>query len=209
MIHNGIDPDQYYDASHVIMQGTKMSFVIVGNVVEWKRQAEAVHACLRLLQSGYTNFVLTVIGEDISPYAIELKEQVKENHAEEYIVFLGKDSHPEKFYKAADITFMCSVSEAFGRVTVEAMLGGSLVIGAESAGTKDIINNKQTGLMYESGNEEDLYKQIRYAIDHKAEARCIAKSGRNDMLKRMTAEINAKKINDLYMEVYQNDRSAT
>ena len=53
--------------------------------------------------------------------------------------------------KHADIALMCSRGEALGRVTVEAMLSENLVIGADSAGTKEIIQNKVTGYLYKTG----------------------------------------------------------
>ena len=43
----------------------------------------------------------------------------------------------------ADVSVVTSRCEAFGRVTVEAMLTGNLVLGADSAGTKRTFEKRK------------------------------------------------------------------
>ena len=52
-----------------------------------------------------------------------------------------------------DIALVASCSEAFGRVTVEAMLAGMLVIGADVAGTSELICDGVNGILYEDDNQ--------------------------------------------------------
>ncbi len=96
---------------------------------------------------------------------------------------------------------MCSQSEAFGRVTVEAMMSGCLVIGANSGGTMELVSDNETGLLYTSGDYSDLAAKIRLALKYPDRMRDIAKQGQSKMLNEMTAQNNAFRINELYREI--------
>ena len=96
---------------------------------------------------------------------------------------------------------VCSKYEAFGRVTVEAMMAGCLVIGANSGGTIELIEDGSTGVLFESGDYVDLVNKMIYVIENKNNAKKIAKNGRNVALQRFTALINASNIRNLYLDI--------
>lgn len=52
-----------------------------------------------------------------------------------------------------DILCMCSDREAFGLSTVEGMLSGCLIIGTNTGGTTEILEDGTTGLLYAQGEE--------------------------------------------------------
>ena len=96
---------------------------------------------------------------------------------------------------------VCSKYEAFGRVTVEAMMAGCLVIGANSGGTIELIEDGSTGVLFESGDYVDLVNKMIYVIENKNNAKKIAKNGRNVALQCFTALINASNIRNLYLDI--------
>ena len=115
--------------------------------------------------------------------------------------FEGYQKNVSKFLDKSDIFCMCTKWEAFGRTTVEAMLSGNLVIGANTAGTKDLIDDGVTGILYNQGNSEDLYNKIVLAIENKSRSKEIAKSGRKYMFENMSSEKNADEIYKLYNDI--------
>jgi glycosyltransferase involved in cell wall biosynthesis len=60
------------------------------------------------------------------------------------------------FWAAAHVGLMCSQSEAFGRVTVEAMRAGLPVCGTNSGGTPEIIEPGIAGLLSPAGDANAL-----------------------------------------------------
>ena len=203
MIPNGIDPSSFLCREHEIFELDPYRFAIVGNLSEGKGQEELIRACIKLHEEGIDCFKLTVAGNDKTEYAEKLKAMVEQNKIRN-IEFVGVVSNPEKLFQSVDITFMCSKSEAFGCVTVEAMMAGSLVIGARCAGTLDIIEDGVSGLLYLPGNTEELADKIKYCISHPDEARKVAKHGQNVALEEFTAEKNAEEINAQYSEIRLN-----
>jgi len=106
-----------------------------------------------------------------------------------------------QWYKNADIAFSCSVAEAFGRKTVEAMLAGTLMIASDTCGTLDIIENEITGLLYEQGNPKDLAAKIIFAMNNKTQCQYIADAGRTFAYENLSARKNAELVKNIYEEI--------
>lgn len=206
VIYEGIDPIPYISLDHIILNQPKIQILIVGRVCEKKGQMNAVQACIDIHNSKYSNISLTIVGADTNPEALRIKEYVVTSKATDYITFEGSKKDTGTYYKTADITLMCSTSEAFGRVTVEAMMAGSLLIGTRSAGTSELIRHGENGLLYTVDDVKDLEYKICYAIEHVDEMRKIAKQGQTDMLKNMTAEINAEKVQNVYLNIFEGSK---
>lgn len=202
---NGVDAQEFYEKNHRILQGKVAQFLIVGTISEKKGQKQLVEACAELLKKGYANFNLKIVGKGITDaYTKGIASLIEKENLSSHIEMVGFQKHPARLYKQADVTFICSSAEAFGRVTVEAMLAGSLIIGANTAGTKDLIDNERTGILYQSGDSHSLSAKIMWVMDHQDNARVIAQNGRGEMIANMTAEINAQHVNDVYQQILIN-----
>jgi glycosyltransferase involved in cell wall biosynthesis len=65
-----------------------------------------------------------------------------------------------RYFQQSHAALMCSRSEAFGRVTVEAMKLGLPVIGADRGGTPELVRDRETGLLYPHGDPSALAERI-------------------------------------------------
>ena len=99
-----------------------------------------------LAKLGYS---LRIIGESNPNYMKELKRIIQENNIEQAIDFIGRTENVKDHMSKATAFLMCSENEGLGRVSVEAMFYGCLVIGRNSGGTKDFIFNGKTGLLFD------------------------------------------------------------
>ena len=205
-IYNGIDPKVYYDAEKTILEGDEVKFISVGEIAEYKGQYLLIKALGELKRRGFENFSVDLIGNLPLYYRPEITALIQENRIGDKVRFLGRQSHVEKFYRESDIMFVGSRSEAFGRITVEAMLSGCLVIGADTAGTKEILDSEKYGLLFELGNISELCDKIEAALRDRAAARALAARGRAHALERYSAEANADSVNALYRELLEGGR---
>lgn len=201
MIYNGIDADIFYEPNKKILENTKTIFIFVGNFAYHKGHLEFVHACVKLAKCGINDFEIWFIGSGNPMIQKEVVKYLQENGLSDNTKMIGYTKNVADYYKKADIAFTCSKSEAFGRITVEAMLSGNLVIGADVAGTKELITHGKTGLLYHQGSSEHLAETMLYALTHKEEMQVIANEGRVSMYETMTAQINAQNIVNVYKEV--------
>ena len=206
LVYNGIpvSEDSYIEVENRF-RGDKIHLVIVGRVTEAKGQQEAAKALRILVQEyGMKNAVLHIVGYmGKDPYELELKQFVEENGLQENVVFYEFTKHPFAVTKDCDIGLMCSVAEAFGRVTVEYMLASLCTVGTNTGGTPEIIGDGESGLLYRQGDPADLAEKIKWMIDHKEEANTMMQKGRARALEQFTIQATAGGIKNLYEELVQ------
>lgn len=79
-------------------------------------------------------------------------------------------NRPQNFlcnlFNISDVSVVPSKDEAFGLVVIESLACGTPVIGANSGGIPDIIND-QNGLLFEVDNVEDLKDKLEYFLSNK------------------------------------------
>src|SRR5690606_32894116 len=109
-----------------------IQLLYVGRIVEWKRVHLAVESLHQLVNRGYTDAVLKIIGPTFSEkYLEELKSYVKKNKLEQNVFFLGLKEHHEliPYFQEADLFLLPSDKETFGMVMIESMACETPVVG--------------------------------------------------------------------------------
>lgn len=197
VILNGIDTNRFYRPEKELYQNEKFILVYGGGYARRKGIYEFASALKLLVDMGVTNFEAQFIGEPNEKY----KQHLTKIGLDPYIRYLGYQKNVTQWYEKADMAFSCSKAEAFGRKTVEAMLAGTLMIAANTAGTLDIVFDKKTGLLYQQGDPIDLAFKILYAMKNKEECQEIAKNGREFAYNNLSALKNAEEIKRVYDEI--------
>lgn len=196
-IYNGIDARDFYAPDKTILFEKSPTFIFVGGLSARKGCFFLIKALEEYSLRGFGNFRIIIIGRGNK----EFRSIIENSPIKENIEYLGYQKNTDKYYQESDIAFTCSDSEAFGRVTVEAMLSGCLVIAANSGGTSEIISDGETGLLYDAGDVDGLIESINTALANRKDAKEIAASGRTYALNNFSADVNADKISDLYSTV--------
>lgn len=201
LIYNGVPIDDYIQDKKALLQNEQLSILISGTLIEGKGQEEAIEAIVILLKKGYHNINLYLAGEGDKEYISKLKRIVKSNNCEDSIHFMGQLSR-EKLNQvrlSSDIELVCSRNEAFGRVTVEAMMSDLLVIGADTGGTKELIRNGENGILYKQGNATDLALKVEKVLCNKKMARKWIKVAKEEAIKLYDIKVTAKNVYNLYL----------
>lgn len=198
VIYNGIDDNRFFSPEHNIYTNENLKFICVGEIYKQKGQFELINACAKLQESGINNWNLSVIGRgNIN----SLQEVINKYNLSNKIELLGYKSNVQDYLRESDIAFIPSYCEPFGRVTVEAMMSGCLVIAANRGASPEIITNNKTGLLFEAKNSNDLCKVIQFAILNKELIKNIAQQGQRFALEKFSAKENAYKVYELYKNI--------
>lgn len=136
-----------------------LEIVMVGTKLEGKGQAEALEGLARARAAGVPAR-LRLVGPGRPEYVLTLKRAARKLGVEDFTEFVDAvpDAGPE--FEAADVALVCSRSEAYGRVVVEAMRKELPVIGARAGGTEEQLAESGGGLLYEPGDPADLAAQM-------------------------------------------------
>jgi glycosyltransferase involved in cell wall biosynthesis len=81
-------------------------------------------------------------------------------------------------YASSDIFVFPAVNETFGNVVLEAMSSGLPVVAAAKGGQLDLVNHKQTGLLFDPYDEKAFIQAVKKLIDDKAYAWQLGELGR-------------------------------
>lgn len=148
-------------------EGTPLNILIAGILQEGKGQLDVLKAFNELNKAG-VQANLYIAGKGDESYTKVLKNYVIENHLDEKVHFLGFVEDMSALRKKMHIAVVASKSEAFGRVTIEAMLGGLVVVATDAGANSELIDNGRTGYLYPSGDYHNLFECI-YKIQENRE----------------------------------------
>lgn len=199
VIYDGIDQSEYMDCKdRTILVNDLVRMVYAGRFVRNKGCMELLEAVRRLRDSGFTEFQLDLYGNG------ELEKEMKS-----FVRVQGLDSmcffHPfvsdiASVWKNADIAFSCAYAEAFGRVTVEAMMSGSFVIGTKGGATPELLKNGKYGAVVDLNS---LDKAVEYVLNNKKIVQNVAKSAQRYALKEYTLDQTLKKTWSIYQKAME------
>lgn len=202
VIYNGIDFSPNEIMQHEILTNDVVKVAIFGRISEKKGQFELAQAMEKLYDKKNLDYELLIYGgiQEFN-YFEKIQEFIKLHGAENRIYYKGMTSHSIEVMKKIDILGICSNQEAFGRVTVEGQIAGCLVIGANSGGTKELINDGVTGYKYVTHNIDNLSNVIWDAIQNREMSNKIATAGQSYAIEHFSARKNAEEIMNLYDEL--------
>ena len=169
---------------------------LVGRINEFKGQYLLLEAMDILVKKGL-DIQAYIVGHAMDEtYLEKLKEDVKVKNLENNFHFLGFEKNPHSFMQACDAVVMASKCETFGLVSIEAMQVETVVIGANSCGVLEIIDDEKNGLLFENQNSNDLADNIELLYNNKEFKNKLAKAGQ-------------KKAEDKFSNVKQFEKLAS
>lgn len=204
MIYNGIDECSFLKKREIMANPNAVNLLCVGRIGPGKGQKDLISAAALLKKRTLLTPSIIFAGTYSKEIYKEYLELAENLNVADQISFIGQVDNMPELYSKTDILCMCSKMEAFGRVTVEAMLAGNLVIGSNSGGTPEILNQGEYGILYESGNYHDLSKKIEYCLSHTKDIQLMAKKGQEYVSREFNAQLNAKNIKKVYLRLLEN-----
>jgi glycosyltransferase involved in cell wall biosynthesis len=158
-VHNGIDCNQVLpDVSTVIDARATWGFpadaILVGTVgqlIARKRVADLIHVVARLRRDQpQVDLRIVVVGEGRE--AQPLAQLAASLGIANRVLLTGFDPQPLRLVAAMDIFALCSASEGLPRVILEAMLLRRPVIASSIVGSRELVADSETGVLYPCGD---------------------------------------------------------
>lgn len=164
LCYNGVDTSEFYPGPVQVPRELEGASVVIGAICVL-RPEKALH----LLQEAFarirgidSRMRLLIVGE--GPERSRLLENSKRLGIEDACVFLPATAKVAPLLRAIDIFVLCSVSEAFSNALLEAMACGCCAIGSRVGGTPELTGENERGLLFESGNVEDLARRLTTVV---------------------------------------------
>lgn len=161
-----------YNTSHIVR------FVVVGSVEYRKGQDILVKAAEKVLDHGYTNFEIDLIGNYGNQYSDELLLQIEQ--ARLPIRLLGPIGNMDLLKKLEEyhVLICCSRQDPLPVVVTEAMMKNIPSIMSNSIGTCDYIEDNQNSLVFDNENSDELCEKIIWCICHRDSLKEMGRNAR-------------------------------
>ncbi|NWG35222.1 MAG: glycosyltransferase family 4 protein [Chloroflexi bacterium] len=199
IIYGAIDTRPYLASQRTVLRSS-LSLLYIGRLTREKGVHTAIEGVGHIVRHyGVENVKLTVIGDGDADYVRTLREFVARARLASFVDFLPaqpKEALPS-LYPRFDILIFPSIwAEPFGRVIVEAMASGVVVVGTAVGGAAEILADGENALTFPPNEPEALSRQLKRLIDSPSLRERLAEKARQtaaekfDLL-RMTAGIES------------------
>ena len=176
-------------------------FLFVGQIQRRKRHDDAIRA-LALVARDYPHARLAIAGNVFDPvYFEELKRLAAELDVASRVEFLGTRTDVPALMRRAEAVVLCSESEAFGWVILEAMAHGAPVIASSVDGPREVIEHERTGLLVPCRDVAGYAAAMRRVLACPGLAAWLAGNARRAVAACFSAAAMVNGIQAVYREV--------
>ena len=179
VIYNGIRDSVFCNGRIDRDNHDDMGFLISGNLSDAKNQMLVLEAVKKIKETGISyKYRIYIAGEatalkESKEYERKLRRYVTENkitNAE----FLGYVENMKELRNSkVDVEIVASRSEAYGRVAIEAMASGNLVLASNTGSNPELIGNNKNGMLFMDNDSHDLAEKMMWCMDNPDKMRDI------------------------------------
>lgn len=199
VIYNPINVELKKEYENIRYSQDKVKTILfAGTICDWKGCGELAKACDILSDEGF-EIRLDLVGKTGS-YADGLKSQYSDK---KWFNLIGKVKREElmEMYGKADIVCFPSWWENMPMVCIEAMLSGAVVLGSNSGGMSEIIEDGKSGFLVEPKNPIALAKRIKEILLLNSEEKEIIS---NNAVERIKYNFSMKVILNQTLDYYKS-----
>lgn len=183
-------------------------FLFVGRIQKTKG-VEEVYEAFKVFHAKHSEYQLLYAGgwANNECYANSFRNRIMKDGMSEHVVMLGQRTDVYELMRKAQALLVLSYFEGFGFITAEAMYNECIVIGNNTAGTKEQFDNgvNKTGqeIGLRTNNYIEAAEAMEYVISNNMdEMRQRAKAVVTDMY---STEVCANSIESFYHRIMNNN----
>ncbi len=188
------------------LSGDVFRLAIFGRVEHIKGQHLVVQAVEQLVQQG-DKVQLAIIGHVMDQdYFSQLQQEIEAKGLQQSVFYLGFHDNPTSIMPCFDAIVLATECETFGLVLAEAMRAGVAVVGSDCGGVPEIIAHEKTGLLFASGNADDLAQQLQKLVSDERWRLQLAAAGKADADKRFSEQQHFARLQHVFRAVLDQAR---
>lgn len=202
LIYNGLGTEIYEQLRHSAradspLVGDHLRLIIIGRLEPQKDHAMALRAMRRILDR-HPAAELWIVGSGSLQQAIE--RQVEELNLGAAVRFWGQRKDIPDLLAQADVLISSSIWEGFPTVVLEAMAAGVPVVATDVSGSRELVQNGQTGFLVAKEDDLGLAEAVLHMIEAPQDARQMALVAQQRVAEHTFAQV-ARRYEDLYIDI--------
>ena len=121
-------------------------------------------SCKKIIEGSEENFLIAPPLRKSLNLSSSFTDQSVASSARKH-EFVRKKLQEASVFVQHSVTAPNGDTESFGISLIEAMARGKLVVSSDNLGSKSLIQDKKTGLLFKQGNSDDLKIVLNYLIN--------------------------------------------
>jgi glycosyltransferase involved in cell wall biosynthesis len=160
VIPNGVDIKLFNKRKDGSVLDGDPKILYVGSL-SWTKGIDILIRAVARVRSDLPGMRLHLVGPTTS-FSEEIRLLIRKEGVEKEVLFHNYVPHSilPRYYGSADICIFPSRLESFGLVILEAMASGAPIVASNIPSFREILSDGESGLLFESGNDEALSKAI-------------------------------------------------
>jgi len=191
---NGLHPERIRKEFN--LKGPLLLFV---GTLEERKGVKYLIKAFPKIKTSFTNIKLLIVGKPLpgqQGYQKGLKQIVKDPD----LRFIGSRSDVYDIMAACDLMIVPSLSEAFGRVIIEAMSCKKPVIATNVGGIPEIIDDGKTGILIGPKSLDAIARETTLLLKNKEKMKSMGLAGRKKVEEQFTIAHQIKEIEGILDE---------
>jgi glycosyltransferase involved in cell wall biosynthesis len=201
-IHYGIETGEFIPGDKIACRRAlnipdKDKVIVFGapGIDNPRKGFKQLNEALNLVRETYPDTFLLSFGDGDSPVSTDSHRL--------HLGHVGSNHLLSIIYNCADVFVIPSLQEAFGQTALEAMSCSVPVVGFNTGGIPDMIENGQTGYLAENGDIHDLANAITHILSlDEISYMKMAKNCREKVLGGFTLAHQANKYLKIYSQLF-------
>jgi glycosyltransferase involved in cell wall biosynthesis len=142
----------------------KPCFLYVGQIVPRKGLQHLLAACVKLQQSGYSNYTLQIVGS--GSQQSELEAFCQTHGLTNIVKWVGRVDYGclGSYFQQADVFVLPTLEDTWGMVILEAMVFGKAMLCSQLAGAAELILDGKNGYTFDPENPDQLAQLMQRFI---------------------------------------------
>lgn len=198
LCYNGVDMTEFYPAPASKPPEVANACLVLGAVCVL-RPEKALTLLLEAfasLRNAIPNSKLLLVGS--GPELEKLQARSSALNISDACVFVPAVADVARYLRAIDIFVSCSSSEAFSNSILEAMACGCCVVASRVGGTPELIADEERGLLFTSGDANELAQKLLRVIHDKALRERLGRNAAEFASTRLNMQINIQRSIEIY-----------
>ena len=177
----------------------RIVILYVGQLIERKGVGYLIQALALVDRPLLRRCKVVIAGQ--GPEREKLERLSRELEVSEYVSFVGKVSQADlrRWYAAADIFVLPSLSEGRPTVINEAMASECAIVASDVSGIPEQVDDGRNGFLVPPADPAALAEKIRYLIENESETTVMGRNSRKKIVdEKLTWEGYADRVVKIY-----------
>ena len=203
LCYNGVDIAEFFPGTGQKVRPTPLeqAALVIGVVCALRPEKNLdtlleAFATVRHLRPGLT---LAIVGS--GPCLPGLQARARELGISAQCVFEPATNQVAQWLRAFDIFVLPSRSEALSNSLMEAMASGCAVVASEVGGNPELVQERQTGLLFPSGDAGRLGEALRLLIEDAPLRQQLGAAAARSMIDHFSLAKSAERMGEIYDEI--------